>query len=99
MRSRELETIRQHLPKPVGAGFVGDGYRLENARERPKLSPYLSRIEVSLKEDAGMQQKQRPTANRIWRRRREWVTSCTPLGQRSYVCDLTRDPATKTVAQ
>ena len=94
---RELETIRQHLPKPVGAGFAGDGYRLEKARKRPKLGPHLSRIEAVLEEDAGMQREHRHTAKRIWQRPREWVTSCSPLGQRSYRCDLTWEPAPRLI--
>lgn len=68
------------------------GYRLEKARERPKLGPYLGRIEEILKEDAGMPRKQRHTAKRIWQRLREWGYT----GGYTVVKELVREMGTRT---
>ncbi len=47
------------------------GYRQERARAKPKLGPYMGRIEQILIDDQGMPAKQRHTAKRIWQRLRE----------------------------
>jgi transposase len=58
-----LEKILAHSSPP--------GYRLQEARERPKLGPFLPRIRQILKEDQEMPRKQRHTAKRIFERLRE----------------------------
>ena len=47
------------------------GYRQAQARAKPKLGAYVTRIEQILAEDAGMPRKQRHTAKRIFERLRE----------------------------
>ena len=47
------------------------GYRLGQSRQRPKLGPYLDRIQQILKEDKEAPRKQRHTAKRIFERLKE----------------------------
>lgn len=44
------------------------GYRLQKQRQRPKLGPYLDRIQQIIEEDRGVPVKQRHTAKRIFER-------------------------------
>jgi len=47
------------------------GYRLQEARPKPKIGPYLERIAQILEEDKSLPKKQRHTAKRIYGRIRE----------------------------
>ena len=60
MHWQTLEKILTH-PQPPG-------YRRTVAREKPKLGPYLGRIEAILTADKAMPRKQRHTAKRIFER-------------------------------
>lgn len=81
---KTLGKILQHSEPP--------GYRQAVARQRPKLGPYLGRIEAILKEDATMPRKQRHTAKRIWERLRQWGYE----GGYTVVKEVVRDLATRT---
>lgn len=50
---------------------VPPGYRLQRPRAKPKLGPFLDRIDAMLAEDATMPRKQRHTAKRIFERLQE----------------------------
>ncbi len=63
MHRRTLAKILAHSEPP--------GYRLERPRAKPKLGPYVGRIEQILEDDWEMPRKQRHTAKRIWERLRE----------------------------
>ncbi len=63
MHWRTLEKILAH-PEPPG-------YRRQRAYPRPKLGPYLGRIEAILQADKSAPPKQRHTANRIFERLQE----------------------------
>jgi transposase len=58
-----LEKILSHSVPP--------GYRLKRPRRKPKLGPFLPRIEQILVEDERVPRKQRHTAKRIFERLRE----------------------------
>ena len=58
-----LKKILEHSQPP--------GYRQQRPRRKPKLAPYLGRLEQMLKEDQALPRKQRHTAKRIWERLRE----------------------------
>ena len=60
MRWKTLEKVLQH-PEPPG-------YRMAMERQKPKLGPYLKRIEDILDSDKEMPKKQRHTAKRIFER-------------------------------
>ena len=47
------------------------GYRLKEARHKPKIGPYLERIAQIIEEDKALPKKQRHTAKRIYERIRE----------------------------
>ena len=47
------------------------GYRLKEARPKPKIGPYLERIAQIIEEDKTLPKKQRHTAKRIYERIRE----------------------------
>ena len=47
------------------------GYRLQEARPKPKIGPYLERIAQIIEEDKALPKKQRHTAKRIYERIRE----------------------------
>ena len=47
------------------------GYRLREARPKPKIGPYLERIAQIIEEDKSLPKKQRHTAKRIYDRIRE----------------------------
>ena len=47
------------------------GYRLREARPKPKIGPYLERIAQIIEEDKSLPKKQRHTAKRIYERIRE----------------------------
>src|SRR5271157_5517365 len=47
------------------------GYRLGEARPKPKIGPYLERIAQIIEEDKSLPKKQRHTAKRIYERIRE----------------------------
>ena len=47
------------------------GYRLKEARPKPKIGAYLERIAQIIEEDKGLPKKQRHTAKRIYERIRE----------------------------
>jgi len=47
------------------------GYRLKEARSKPKIGPYLERIAQIIEEDKTLPKKQRHTAKRIYERIRE----------------------------
>jgi len=47
------------------------GYRLREARPKPKIGPYLERIAQIIEEDKALPKKQRHTAKRIYERIRE----------------------------
>jgi transposase len=47
------------------------GYRLREARPKPKIGPYLERIAQIIEEDKTLPKKQRHTAKRIYERIRE----------------------------
>jgi|TARA_B100001971_G_C18241186_1_gene571040 transposase len=55
-----LEKILAHSEPP--------GYRMSQARPKPKIGPYLGRIEEILKQDKEVLKKQRHTAKRIFER-------------------------------
>ncbi len=44
------------------------GYRMKTDRLKPKIGPYLERIEEIIKKDKAIQKKQRHTAKRIYER-------------------------------
>lgn len=50
---------------------VPPGYRLKRTRAKPKLGPFLGRIDAMLAEDETMPRKQRHTAKRIFERLQE----------------------------
>jgi transposase len=58
-----LKKILSHSEPP--------GYRLKEARPKPKIGPYLERIAQILEEDKALPKKQRHTAKRIYDRLRE----------------------------
>ena len=60
MHWKTLEKVLQH-PEPPG-------YRLAKERPKPKLGPYLKRIEDILDSDTEVPKKQRHTAKRIFER-------------------------------
>ncbi len=60
MHWKTLEKVLLH-PEPPG-------YRMGKERQRPKLGPYLKRIEDILHSDMEMPRKQRHTAKRIFER-------------------------------
>ncbi len=60
---KTLEKILAHSSPP--------GYGLSKPREKPKLGPYLHRIEEIIEEDKSFPVKQRHTAQRIFERLRE----------------------------
>ena len=60
MHWKTLEKVLLH-PEPPG-------YRMSKERQRPKLGPYLKRIEDILHSDKEMPKKQRHTAKRIFER-------------------------------
>ena len=60
MHRQTLEKILTHPAPP--------GYRRTVAREKPKLGPYLGRIQEILTADKAMPKKQRHTAKRIFER-------------------------------
>ena len=47
------------------------GYRLKEARPKPKIGPYLERIAQIIEEDKTLPKKQRDTAKRIYERIQE----------------------------
>jgi len=47
------------------------GYRLQEARPKPKIGPYLERIAQIIEEDKALPKKQRHTAKRVYERIRE----------------------------
>ena len=58
-----LKKILEHTEPP--------GYRLREARPKPKIGPYLERIAQIIEEDKALPKKQRHTAKRIYERIRE----------------------------
>jgi transposase len=58
-----LEKILEHSEPP--------GYRMSQARPKPKIGPYVGRIEEILKQDKDLPKKQRHTAKRIFERIQE----------------------------
>ena len=58
-----LQKILTHSEPP--------GYRMKKARPKPKIGPYLDRIEQIIKEDKAVPKKQRHTAKRIYARLQE----------------------------
>ena len=68
---RRYGTMGRDTTAGVGGRSEPPGYRLECPRAKPKLGPYLGRIEQILTDDQAMPAKQRHTAKRIWERLRE----------------------------
>ena len=60
------ETLRKIL-----AHSEPPGYRMKQARPKPKIGPYLERIAQIIEEDKALPKKQRHTAKRIYERIRE----------------------------
>ena len=60
MHWKTLEKVLKH-PEPPG-------YRMAMERQKPKLGPYLKRIEDILDSDKEMPKKQRHTAKRMFER-------------------------------
>ena len=58
-----LKKILEHSEPP--------GYRMEKARSKPKIGPYLEQIEQIIEQDKQYPKKQRHTAKRIYRRIKE----------------------------
>ena len=58
-----LKKILEHSEPP--------GYRLKEARPKPKIGPYLERIAQIIEQDKALPKKQRHTAKRIYERIRE----------------------------
>jgi transposase len=58
-----LEKMLEHSEPP--------GYRMSQTRPKPKLGPYVGRIEEILKQDKELPKKQRHTAKRIYERIQE----------------------------
>ena len=67
---RETGLHWQTLEKVLSHG-APPGYRLSQARERPKIGPYLDRIQTILEEDKQAPKKQRHTAKRLLARLRQ----------------------------
>ena len=65
MHWKTLEKVLRHPAPP--------GYRMAKERQKPKLGPYLKRIEDILDSDKEMPRKQRHTAKRIFERIAEEV--------------------------
>ena len=63
MHHRTLEKILSYSSPP--------GYRQEGARPKPKIGPFVARIEQILEEDRRVHRKQRHTAKRIFERLRD----------------------------
>jgi transposase len=57
------ETLKKILKHPEPPG-----YRLSQARHKPKVGPYLERIAQIIEEDSALPKKQRHTAKRIYER-------------------------------
>jgi len=72
MHHRTLEKILCYSSPP--------GYRQESARPKPKIGPFVARIEQILEEDLRVHRKQRHTAKRIFERLRdeEGYSGATP---------------------
>ena len=60
------ETLKKILEHPEPPG-----YRLKEPRPKPKIGPYLERIDQIIEEDKSLPKKQRHTAKRIYERIRE----------------------------
>ena len=60
------ETLQKILAHPQPPG-----YRMQEARSKPKIGPYQERIAQIIKEDKGYPKKQRHTAKRIYDRIKE----------------------------
>ena len=58
-----LKKVLEHSEPP--------GYRMKQARPRPKIGPYLERIAQIIEGDKALPKKQRHTAKRIYERIRE----------------------------
>ena len=58
-----LKKIMEHSEPP--------GYRMKEARPKPKIGPYLERIAQIIESDKGLPKKQRHTAKRIYERIKE----------------------------
>ena len=58
-----LKKILEHSEPP--------GYRMDKARPKPKIGPYLEQIEQIIEEDKQYPKKQRHTAKRIYHRIKE----------------------------
>ena len=58
-----LKKILEHSEPP--------GYRMNKARRKPKIGPYLEQIEQIIEQDKQYPKKQRHTAKRIYRRIKE----------------------------
>jgi transposase len=77
-------TVKKMSQEPVPPG-----YRIESARRRPKLGPYLERIEQILLEDESAPSKQRHTAQRVFERLRDEFGYKGGSSQvRAYVSEL-----------
>ncbi len=61
------ETLKKTLKK-IMAHPEPPGYRLKEARPKPKIGPYLERIRQIIEEDKTVPKKQRHTAKRIYDR-------------------------------
>lgn len=82
---KTLQKILNHSAPP--------GYGRSPIRPKPKLGPYLHRIEAILREDKAMPRKQRHTAKRIWQRLKEEGYSGSYTQVREAVADLERKTA------
>ena len=65
------EGIHWETLKKVLTHSEPPGYRLQEARPKPKIGPYRERIAQIIEEDKSLPKKQRHTAKRIYERIRE----------------------------
>jgi transposase len=65
------EGIHRDTLKKILTHSEPPGYRMKKARPKPKIGPYLDRIEQIIQEDKAFPKKQRHTAKRIYERIKE----------------------------
>jgi transposase len=67
----EEEGIHWETLKKILANSEPPGYQMKHERPKPKMGPFLGRIEQILKDDQHVHKKQRHTAKRIFERLRD----------------------------